>query len=140
MNRVNVKNGILASVLIILIICFIICLILSCPRFLIEQLVGWSIKAKSIRTAFVILQYRQVENPLLKDFQDVLENLIAEQTYIPDDEKRPLVTNYVQCCSYGTERPFRQWFAKFFHEHKFNTLTCNMQVTILIVAFKKQVT
>jgi hypothetical protein len=54
------------------------------PRTLIEQLVGWAIQAKSVGTAFTILQHQQVEALLLKDFQANLENLLAKGTYIPD--------------------------------------------------------
>ena len=69
------------------------------PRMLVEQLVGWAIKAKSLRTAFVILQHRQVEGPLLKDFQANLENLMAEETYIPDfTTERFFILDFIQRC------------------------------------------
>jgi len=54
------------------------------PRTLIEQLTGWAIQAKSIGTAFVILQHQQIEGLLLKEFQTNLEKLIDEGSYIPD--------------------------------------------------------
>ena len=69
------------------------------PRFLVEQLVGWSIQAKSVATAFVILQHRQVEGPLLKGFQSDLEKLMAEQTYIPDyTAERFWALDFIQRC------------------------------------------
>jgi hypothetical protein len=54
------------------------------PRTLVEQLVGWAIQIKSVRTVVTILQHKQVEGPLLKDLQANLENLLAKETYIPD--------------------------------------------------------
>jgi hypothetical protein len=54
------------------------------PRTLIEQLVGWAIQSKSMKTAKIILQHRQVEGLLLTEFQAHLEKLIVEGTYIPD--------------------------------------------------------
>ena len=54
------------------------------PRTLIEQLVGWTVQTKSVRTAVLILQHKQVEDPLLKDLQTNFENLLAKETYIPD--------------------------------------------------------
>jgi hypothetical protein len=69
------------------------------PRFLVEQLVGWSIQAKSVGTAFVILQHQQVEGPLLKDFQADLEKLMTEQTYIPDyTAEKFWASDFIQRC------------------------------------------
>ncbi len=69
------------------------------PRTLVEQLVGWAIKAKSIRTAFTILQHKQVEGPLLKDFQTNLENLMAEEIHIPDyTMERFFILDFIQRC------------------------------------------
>lgn len=72
---------------------------LNGPRFLIEQLVGWSIQAKSVGTVFVILQHRQIESSLLKDFQTDHEKMITEQTYIPDyTTERFWAMDFIQRC------------------------------------------
>ncbi|MBN2182754.1 MAG: hypothetical protein JW715_12655 [Sedimentisphaerales bacterium] len=69
------------------------------PRFLVEQLVGRAIQAQSIGTAFIILQHRQIEGPLLKDFQTSLEKLMAEQNYIPDyTAERFWASDFIQRC------------------------------------------
>jgi hypothetical protein len=69
------------------------------PRTLVEQLVGWAIQAKSVGTAFIILQHQQVEGSLLKDFQTDLEKLTAEQTYIPDyTTERFAILDLIQRC------------------------------------------
>jgi hypothetical protein len=69
------------------------------PRFLVEQLVGWALQAKSVGTAFIILQHRQVEGPLLKDFQAKLENLMAKGIYTPDyTVERFWALDFIQRC------------------------------------------
>ncbi len=69
------------------------------PRTVVEQLVGWAIQAKSVRTAFLILQHRQVEGPLLKDFQANLEDLIVNGTYTPDyTTERFMILDFIQRC------------------------------------------
>ena len=69
------------------------------PRTLVEQLVGWAIQAKSVGTAFIILQHQQVEASLLKNFQADIENLMAKETYTTDyTTERFFILDFIQRC------------------------------------------
>jgi hypothetical protein len=69
------------------------------PRILIEQLVGMAIQAISARTSFLILSNKQVEAALLERFQDQMQDLLDQDTFIIDYQTlRLFELDFLQRC------------------------------------------
>ncbi|MHC4208065.1 MAG: hypothetical protein ACYSTT_25700, partial [Planctomycetota bacterium] len=69
------------------------------PRSLIEQLVGIAIQSLAVRSAFVILSNQQIDDPLLKDFQDELEILTGRDFHTMDYKVESFMgLDFIQRC------------------------------------------
>jgi len=69
------------------------------PLSLIEQLVGMALQGLSAGTAVTILQNRQINGELLRNFQADIEKLMAEDTFIADyTTERFLALDFLQRC------------------------------------------
>jgi len=69
------------------------------PRSLVEQLVGIAIQGIATRNALIILNNREIDGRLLKSFQDELEQLMAEDTYVMDYQtERFFALDFIQRC------------------------------------------
>ena len=95
----NAFNGNIESAFDDLLTCYRTGRHLKGPLSLIEQLVGMAIQGLSSGTATIILQNRQVDSELLKNFQADIEKLMAEDTFIADyTTERFLALDFLQRC------------------------------------------
>jgi hypothetical protein len=69
------------------------------PRSLVEQLVGIAIQSLSVRSAFVILSNQQIDDTLLKRFQDELEILMGRDFHTMDYKVESFMgLDFIQRC------------------------------------------
>ena len=69
------------------------------PRSLIEQIVAIASQAITVKNAFVILNNQQIDDPLLKDFQDELEVLMGRDFHTMDYKVESFMgLDFIQRC------------------------------------------
>ncbi|HUW18735.1 MAG TPA: hypothetical protein VMW16_05490 [Sedimentisphaerales bacterium] len=97
--KLKAYNGDIEGALQDLLSCYQTGIHLKGPRSLIEQLVGIAIQALFVQNALVVLSNRQIDDPLLKRFQDDLEILMARDSHIIDYKVESyLGLDFIQNC------------------------------------------